>query len=58
MAVALNRFNLTYLNDRFGNPRRRGKPTDKEKALEVLYRVWTATLYGKVTSPKRNGRAK
>ena len=58
MAVALNRFNLTYLNDRFGNPRRRGKPTDKEKALEVLYRVWTATLYGKVASPKRNGRAK
>ena len=58
LAVALNRFNLTYLNDRFGNPRRRGKPTDKEKALEVLYRVWTATLYGKVTSPKRNGRAK
>jgi AcrR family transcriptional regulator len=53
MSVALNRFNLTYLNDRFGNPRRKSKPTDKEKALEVLDRVWTATLYGKVTSPKR-----
>lgn len=46
MAVALNRFNLTYLNDRFGNPRRKSKPTDKETAIEVLTRVWTATLYG------------
>jgi len=53
MSVALNRFNLTYLNDRFGNPRRKSKPTDKEKALEVLERVWTATLYGKVTMGRR-----
>ena len=52
MSVALNRFNLTYLNDRFGNPRRKSKPTDKEKALEVLERVWTATLYGKVAQSK------
>jgi AcrR family transcriptional regulator len=52
MSVALNRFNLTYLNDRFGNPRRKSKPIDKEKALEVLERVWTATLYGKVAAPK------
>ena len=53
MSVALNRFYLTYLNDRFGNPRRKRKPTDKETAIEVLSRVWTATLYGKVMSPKR-----
>jgi hypothetical protein len=52
MSVALNRFNLTYLNDRFGNPRRKSKPGDKERALEVLERVWTATLYGKVAEPK------
>jgi len=58
MSVALNRFNITYLNDRFGNPRRRNKPTDKETAIEVLTRVWTAALYGKVTSPKRNGPAR
>jgi hypothetical protein len=50
MAVALNRFNMTYLNDRFGNPRRKGKPSDKEKVLEVLNRVWAGTLYGKVNS--------
>ena len=56
MSVALNRFNLTYLNDRFGNPRRKSKPTDKENALEVLERVWTATLYGKVTEPKGASR--
>ncbi len=58
MSVALNRFNLTYLNDRFGNPRRRSKPTDKETAIEVLTRVWTGTLYGKVTGPKQQRRAK
>jgi TetR/AcrR family transcriptional regulator, ethionamide resistance regulator len=52
MSVALNRLNLTYLNDRFGNPRRKSKPTDKERVLEVLERVWTATLYGKVAEPK------
>lgn len=57
MSVALNRFNMTYLNDRFGNPRRKSKPTDKEKALEVLERVWTATLYGKVVEPKGAKRA-
>jgi TetR/AcrR family transcriptional regulator, ethionamide resistance regulator len=56
MAAALNRFNLTYLNDRFGNPRRKSKPTDKEKALEVLERVWTATLFGKVAGPKGRRR--
>ena len=58
MSVALNRFNLTYLNDRFGNPRRRSKPTDKETSIDVLTRVWTGTLYGKVISPKRNQRAR
>ena len=58
MSVALNRFNLTYLNDRFGNPRRKSKPTDKEKAIEVLARVWIATLYGKVLKlkPKRGAK--
>ncbi len=58
MSVALNRFNLTYLNDRFGNPRRKSKPTDVDTAIEVLSRVWTATLYGKVTNTKRKRRAK
>lgn len=58
MSVALNRFNLTYLNDRFGNPRRKGKPTDKDAAIEVLTRVWTATLYGEVTAPKQKRRAR
>ena len=58
MSVALNRFNLTYLNDRFGNPRRKGKPTDRDAAIEVLSRVWTATLYGQVTAPKQKRRAK
>ena len=48
MSVALNRFNLTYLNDRFGNPRRKSKPTDKETAIELLTRVWTAALYGEI----------
>lgn len=58
MSVALNRFNLTYLNDRFGNPRRKAKPTDKDAAIEVLSRVWTGTLYGQVTGPKPKRRAK
>ena len=58
MSVALNRFNLTYLNDRFGNPRRRSKPGDKEVAIEVLTRVWTATLYGTVTSQQRKRLSK
>ena len=58
MSVALNRLYLTYLNDRFGNPRRKAKPTDKETAIDVLSRVWTATLYGKVTSPKRKRAGK
>lgn len=53
MSVALNRFNLTYLSDRFGSPRRKGKPTDKETTIEVLPRVWTATLCGKITVPRR-----
>lgn len=58
MSVALNRFNLTYLNDRFGNPRRKGKPIDQDAAIEVLTRVWTGTLYGQVTGPKQKRRAK
>jgi AcrR family transcriptional regulator len=58
VSVVLNRLNLTYLNDRFGNPRRRSKPTDKETAIEVLTRVWTAALYGKVVGPKQERRAK
>ena len=58
MSVGLNRFIRTYLIDRFGDPRRERKPDDKEKALEVLERVCTATLYGKVTNPKRKRPAK
>jgi hypothetical protein len=34
MSAALNRFTMTYLNDRFGNSRRKGKPNDKETAIE------------------------
>jgi AcrR family transcriptional regulator len=49
MAVALNRFNVTYLNDRFGNPRRKSKNTDAATALETLERVWIGTLYGRVS---------
>jgi AcrR family transcriptional regulator len=48
MSVALNRFNMTYLNDRFGNPRRKSKNSDTEKVLEILERVWVGTLYGEV----------
>jgi len=57
MSVALNRFNMTYLNDRFGNPRRKSKDSDKAKALETLERVWLGTLYGKVEESKeKTGR--
>ena len=42
MSVALNRFNLTYLNDCFGNERRRNKKT----VLETLEHVWIGSLYG------------
>ena len=52
MSVALNRFNVTYLNDRFGNPRRKSKDTDAATALATLERVWMGTLYGKVSLPK------
>ena len=51
MSVALNRFNMTYLNDRFGNPRRKSKDSDKAKVLETLERVWLGALYGKVGRP-------
>jgi len=53
MSVALNRFNMTYLNDRFGNPRRKSKDSDKAKVLETLERVWLGTLYGKLAEPNK-----
>jgi AcrR family transcriptional regulator len=49
MSVALNRFNVTYLNDRLGNPRRKGKDTDAATVLATLERVWIGTLYGKIS---------
>ena len=58
MSAALNRFTMTYLNDRFGNSRRKSKSIDKETAIEVLVRVWTATLYGKVPNPRRKRATK
>ena len=48
MSLALNRFNVTYLNDRFGNPRRKSKDTDAATVLETLERVWIGTLYGEI----------
>ena len=44
ISIALNQFNLTYLNDRFGYGRRR----DKLVVLQTLERVWLGTLYGKL----------
>lgn len=43
MSVALNRFNLVYLIDRFGGVRH---PRDRRLILSVLERVWLGTLYG------------
>ncbi len=48
VAVALNRFNVTYLNDSFGG--RRSK--DKQKALETMERVWIGTLYGRLPAAR------
>jgi AcrR family transcriptional regulator len=53
MSVALNRFNMAYLNDRFGNPRRKSKNSDTEKVLRTLERVWVGTLFGVVDYRKK-----
>ena len=45
---ALNRFNLSYLNDCFGTDRQR----DTVKVLDTLERVWFGTLYGKPPEPR------
>jgi hypothetical protein len=52
MSVALNRLNVVYLNDRFGNPRRKPREDDAERVLEVLERVWVVSLYGQVPDLK------
>ena len=43
MSVALNRFNMTYLNDSFGSGRRR----NRDLVLATLERVWIGSLYGR-----------
>jgi TetR/AcrR family transcriptional regulator, ethionamide resistance regulator len=48
MSVALNRLNVVYLNDRFGNPLRKPRKDDGERVLEVLEQVWVGALYGHV----------
>ena len=54
LSVALTRLYITYLNDGFGNPRRKSKPSEKENALEVRERVWTLTPYGEVAGTERD----
>lgn len=54
ISFALNRFIRTYLTERFGDPRQKRGPAEKEKAFQILERVCTATLYGKVTKPRRS----
>ena len=56
MSIALNRFNLTYLNDRYGGVRH---ARDRALVLETLERVWVGTLYGKTpVMPKKSKRRK
>jgi AcrR family transcriptional regulator len=45
MSIALNLFNLNYLNDCFG----KGKTRDKDVILQTMERIWIGALYG--TSP-------
>lgn len=54
MSIALNRFNLTYLNDRFGE----GRPRDRDAVLQSLERVWIGTLYGKLPAAMVRAAAK
>ena len=44
MSLALNRFNMTYLNDSFGSRQAR----DRSIVLATLERVWIAALYGTI----------
>lgn len=56
MSIALNRFNMTYLNDRLG-----GAHTTRDRALvlDTLERVWVGTLYGETPdAPKKSKRRK
>ena len=52
MSLALNRFNITYLNDAFGHERKK----DPAVALETLKRVWFGTLYGFSSSAPRKAK--
>ena len=47
MSLALNRFNMTYLNDCFGTGRKR----NSRLVLETLERVWISSLYGGASLP-------
>ena len=49
MSMALNRFNMTYLNDCFG----KGRPKNRDLVLQTLERVWVGTLFGRIPAPKR-----
>ena len=53
MSIALNRFNLTYLNDRLGE----GRPRNRDIILQTLERVWIGTLYGKLPAATGKTRA-
>ena len=56
MSVALNRFNLVYLTDRFGGARH---PRDRRLILSVLERIWLGTLYGpRVTDTRADKQAR
>lgn len=48
ISSALNRFNMTYLNDSFAIER----PRDPAEVLKTLERVWLGTLYGEVSIAK------
>jgi AcrR family transcriptional regulator len=58
MSVALNRFNLTYLNDRFGNPRRRANRRTRmprsRSSLAYGLRRCTARLRRRNAKNRRN----
>ena len=49
-SIALNRFNMTYLNDRFGRGR---NPRERSLVLDTLERIWFGTLYGEVPAEAR-----
>lgn len=53
MSIALNRFNLSYLNDRFGG----GRPRNRKVILQTIERVWIRTLYGRLPRSFDNAMA-